>query len=156
MKSVRQLRPRNGMTYCPLRSLKGVDVDRCQGKNPYSLQVLAPAVTHAAHQLQLEALKRLQEAQLTEQMEREKKMAIQAEIQKYERMSAFQRQVERARAHIIDAILTLKCPREGCGAAFLNFSDCFALTCHRCGCGFCGWCLEVAFKLGSECAVASM
>ena len=48
-------------------------------------------------------------------------------------------QVEKARRHIVDRLLTLQCPR--CGAAFLDFTGCFALTCHRCNCGFCGWCL---------------
>jgi hypothetical protein len=48
-------------------------------------------------------------------------------------------QVELARQHIVDELLTLHCPR--CSAAFVDFSGCFALTCHRCSCGFCGWCL---------------
>ena len=49
-------------------------------------------------------------------------------------------QVDHARRHIVDTLLTLKCPQ--CSAAFLDFNGCFALTCHRCKCGFCGWCLQ--------------
>lgn len=51
-------------------------------------------------------------------------------------------QVEQARKHIIDNILTLKCPR--CGQAFVDFNGCMALTCSRggCGCGFCALCLK--------------
>jgi len=45
----------------------------------------------------------------------------------------------RLRNHIVEEILTLKCPR--CYAAFLDFDGCFALTCSNCKCGFCGWCL---------------
>lgn len=45
-----------------------------------------------------------------------------------------------ARRHIVGELLTLKCPR--CSQAFLDFSGCFALTCSKCGCGFCGWCLK--------------
>jgi hypothetical protein len=44
------------------------------------------------------------------------------------------------RRHIADTLLTLACPR--CTAAFVDFAGCFALTCHRCSCGFCGWCLQ--------------
>ena len=44
------------------------------------------------------------------------------------------------RNHIIENILTLKCPR--CRQAIYDFQegDCFAITC-ACNCRFCGWCL---------------
>jgi hypothetical protein len=51
----------------------------------------------------------------------------------------------RHRNHIINNIVTLKCPRRGCGTAWFfpdNFQACFALTCNSCGCGYCGWCLQ--------------
>jgi hypothetical protein len=38
--------------------------------------------------------------------------------------------VELHRRKIIEDILTLKCPRENCRAAFLDFDGCFALTCR--------------------------
>ena len=47
---------------------------------------------------------------------------------------------DQLRNHIVEEILTLKCPR--CSQAFLDFSGCFALTCSACSCGFCGWCLK--------------
>jgi hypothetical protein len=47
---------------------------------------------------------------------------------------------DRIRMHIIDEILTLRCPR--CHQAFLDFDGCFALSCGVCPCHFCGWCLE--------------
>ena len=50
--------------------------------------------------------------------------------------------VQRHRTHIVDNILTLKCPRSGCGMALLDFEGCFAITCGSCGCGFCAWCLK--------------
>lgn len=43
------------------------------------------------------------------------------------------------RNHIIEEILTLKCPR--CAQAFVDFEGCFALSCCKCPCQFCGWCL---------------
>ena len=54
-------------------------------------------------------------------------------------MRAEDLQIEQMRCHIVDRILTLQCPR--CNAAFLDFNGCFALTCHRCRCGFCAYCL---------------
>lgn len=46
------------------------------------------------------------------------------------------------RMHCVDKILTLHCPR--CDQAFVDFVGCFALTCSRCGCSFCAWCLDMA------------
>lgn len=43
------------------------------------------------------------------------------------------------RRHIVENILTLKCPR--CKAAFFDFTDCLALKCATCTCGFCACCM---------------
>jgi hypothetical protein len=48
--------------------------------------------------------------------------------------------ISKHRNHIIENILTLKCP--SCDVAFLDFTGCFALTCNNCDDNFCGWCLE--------------
>ena len=53
-------------------------------------------------------------------------------------MDEQQRRIEAA-CHDINSLLTDVCPR--CQAAFVDFDNCTALTCHRCGCGFCAWCL---------------
>jgi hypothetical protein len=58
--------------------------------------------------------------------------------------------VARARSHIIDSILTLKCPR--CDKAFFAYFDgCFALYCcdaqgNGCRAAFCGYCLKECDK----------
>ena len=44
---------------------------------------------------------------------------------------------------IINEILNLTCP--SCKAVFIDFDDCFALTCSRCSTGFCVWCLKDYF-----------
>lgn len=44
------------------------------------------------------------------------------------------------RNRITDAILTLRCPR--CKQAFIDFENCFAITCSKCKCEFCGYCLQ--------------
>ena len=48
----------------------------------------------------------------------------------------------RARKHIEEEILQMKCPRAGCRRAFFDFEGCFALSCSACPCKFCGWCLQ--------------
>jgi len=46
--------------------------------------------------------------------------------------------VQRHRMHIVSEILTLKCPR--CKTAFQEYDGCPAVTCDKCGCGFCAKC----------------
>ena len=53
---------------------------------------------------------------------------------------ADERDAELLKMHIVEEILTLKCPR--CRVAFIDFDGCFALTCHKCHCGFCAWCFK--------------
>jgi len=43
------------------------------------------------------------------------------------------------RIHILENILNLRCPRATCKKVFADFDGCFAVTCHSCRCGFCGW-----------------
>jgi len=75
--------------------------------------------------------------------------ALEAEREKmlaeFRRIQAIADLDERAgavvRMEVVDEILTLRCPRPNCRAAFVDFDGCFALTCGRCRAGFCGWCL---------------
>jgi Ankyrin repeats (3 copies) len=53
--------------------------------------------------------------------------------------------VGKAKAHVLDSILMLKCPR--CHKAFDAFDGCFAVRCrdtqgNGCGAAFCGYCLK--------------
>jgi hypothetical protein len=62
--------------------------------------------------------------------------------------------VARARSHIIDSILTLRCPK--CSKAFDNFDACFALVCtdtggHGCGTQMCGFCLKDCGRTSLDC-----
>jgi len=71
---------------------------------------------------------------------------IEAERQRLAAMPPADREALRVRTHIVDEILTLKCPR--CGKAFVDFEACFALSCedfagHGCGSEFCGFCLTL-------------
>ncbi len=51
--------------------------------------------------------------------------------------------VERAHTHIVDNILTLRCPNERCGAAIFDFTGCLAIKCNRCKSGVCAKCFEL-------------
>jgi hypothetical protein len=64
---------------------------------------------------------------------------LEAERARISAMTAEELKVDEMRRHVVDRLLTLACPR--CSAAFVDFNGCFAVTCHRCSCGFCGWCL---------------
>ena len=50
--------------------------------------------------------------------------------------------LEKAKDHIFENILTLRCPKEGCGMAFIDFTGCLALTCPRCKSGICAKCFK--------------
>eukprot|EP00811_Abedinium_folium_P012236 NODE_21343_length_758_cov_4.706815.p2 GENE.NODE_21343_length_758_cov_4.706815~~NODE_21343_length_758_cov_4.706815.p2 ORF type:complete len:106 (+),score=23.77 NODE_21343_length_758_cov_4.706815:3-320(+) len=76
-------------------------------------------------------------------MELTMKQQLEAELARLARLREIDeaaRQVERAVAHVIENILTLRCP--SCSQAFVDFNGCFALVCARCGGHFCGWCLK--------------
>jgi hypothetical protein len=77
---------------------------------------------------------------------------LKAEREAIAKMTAEQLQVEQARRHVVEQLLTLKCPH--CRAAFLDFQNCFALTCHRCDCRFCAYCLTSS-GLGAAASAAS-
>jgi hypothetical protein len=52
-------------------------------------------------------------------------------------------EIERAHNHIVDNILTLRCPNERCGAAIFDFTGCLAIKCNRCKSGVCAKCFEL-------------
>eukprot|EP00808_Paulinella_micropora_P031144 g19541.t1 len=91
---------------------------------------------------QIEAVRKVQEQKLSQDLEARYKQQLKEEMERYERLSAEQRQMQQARVYIQEDLLTLKCPRPNCRRAFLDFNGCFALTCGACGCGFCAWCLQ--------------
>jgi hypothetical protein len=49
--------------------------------------------------------------------------------------------VGRVRQHIVENILTLRCPYENCRRAFLDYDGCNALQCSTCSGYFCAYCL---------------
>ena len=117
-------------------------------------QDLASRLPPLLFQKYLEAWVDLTECQLKAQLEEKMKERLEAELEQMRAMDERGRKVSAGRKQIIEEILTLACPR--CKQAFLDFSGCFALECHACACGFCGWCLadcgEDAHDHVSQCA----
>jgi hypothetical protein len=74
----------------------------------------------------------------TEELKMSNKMK--EELERLLKMNAEQREAQLTIKQIVDGILNLNCPR--CGQVFVDFEGCFALTCSRCGCGFCAWCFK--------------
>jgi hypothetical protein len=105
----------------------------------YPDQALAAHVSAPVFGAFLRARDQLREQQLVQEMEVQYEARLTAEREQLARMAADDLQVEHTRRHIVDRLLTLQCPR--CHAAFLDFEGCFALTCHRCRCAFCAYCL---------------
>jgi hypothetical protein len=79
---------------------------------------------------------------LQEQEERCTKMVRELEEQMQKLAVGKDRAVLQARKKIIEDILTLKCPRQDCRQAFVDFDACFALTCAACTSAFCAYCLQ--------------
>ena len=80
---------------------------------------------------------------LTEQKTiEEENQRRQDELQRQQRMSEEERKINDAKNTITEDILTLKCPRSSCKAAFVDFEGCFALSCGSCPCQFCAGCLK--------------
>ena len=108
----------------------------------FSDGTVAGAVAESTFDKYVSARGRLLEQKLAKEMEKDKQSQVHAELQRLRALDEEQRQVEQARLHIQEQILNLACPR--CSAVFVDFDDCFALSCNRClpQCGFCAWCLQ--------------
>lgn len=76
------------------------------------------------------------------------KMKLKAEFQRLQQIQDIdQRQAEIIRLEIVDDILTLRCPKQDCRMAFVDFTGCFALTCSNCRTQFCAWCIDARDSL---------
>jgi serine/threonine protein kinase len=86
-------------------------------------------------QARIDLLMAKTEAALEEQV----RMEVEAELDRLKAMNEVEQGFLKARKHIEEEILQMKCPR--CSKAFYDFDGCFAISCHNCTCNFCGWCL---------------
>lgn len=118
-----------GRVCCPGRPCDSApypDVDLAKG--------LGAAVFRRYTESRLDLLEQRRAAELEGEMQ----ARLGAELRRLQALDEQQRRVRAVRNHVVEEILTLKCPR--CGQAFLDFVGCFALQCSRCPCGFCAWC----------------
>eukprot|EP00961_Rhodomonas_salina_P093268 1255120-Rhodomonas_salina.1 len=130
----------NGDVCCPFRSPA---MGGCESA-PYAAGVIARCAEASVFELLNKKRLDLREVAATSQMQREYDERLRVRMEQFQAQQTLQAKAEEARQHILQDIMTLKCPRQGCGQAFVDFEGCFALRCSRpsCKCGFCAWCLE--------------
>ena len=78
---------------------------------------------------------RMRRSKIEEQLQKQADERVRREVEKALREKSVDDHVK----EIIETVLTLRCPR--CGQAFVDFTNCFALTCSRDHCKFCAYCL---------------
>eukprot|EP00475_Leptophrys_vorax_P032272 TRINITY_DN4964_c0_g1_i5.p1 TRINITY_DN4964_c0_g1~~TRINITY_DN4964_c0_g1_i5.p1 ORF type:complete len:333 (+),score=72.19 TRINITY_DN4964_c0_g1_i5:831-1829(+) len=81
----------------------------------------------------------LQEMKIIQRVNEEAEERLKKELDRLMKMDSLEREAECIKREIVDKIMNLCCPR--CGQVFIDFDGCCALTCSRCSCGFCAWCL---------------
>ena len=121
----------------------GFDGDlRCSGFKPYGCK--------AQPFRQVFVIRTLPESKASEfalSCQRSKERVVLEEYKHAEaerqRREAASSEVERAHTHIVDHILTIRCPNERCGAAIFDFTGCLAIKCNRCKSGVCAKCFEL-------------
>lgn len=101
---------------------------------PFSTFLIIRQLTNEKAQQFFDGFKRSHERVVVEEFKRLELKRMAQESLKSE--------LEKAKDHIFDNILTLRCPKEGCGMAFIDFSGCLALTCPRCKAGICAKCFK--------------
>jgi hypothetical protein len=126
---------REGRVFCPNRQYG------CEETPPFSDAEVARHCSDAVFVSYTNAKKKLVETRLAQEIGAQERARMDAELQRLQKMTEEEREVEKERRHIED-MLNLKCPR--CKMVFVDFTNCAALTCAKagCGCGFCAWCQE--------------
>jgi len=133
----------DGRVPCPEPGCRAADGARTS----YPDALLALRLPGDAFNAYLASRLQLEEARLASEVDGRVRRQVQAELA---RLAEFEddrdgREADALQRHIVDEILTLKCPREGCRQAYDDFEGCAALVCSRCRdppCHFCGWCLH--------------
>jgi hypothetical protein len=131
---LRKLEARNGIVVCAF----------CRPEDAANIGA-GTILQHAGNEgfnAYMNASKKVIETKLSKEIHEEEKKRFATEQERLAKMDEKQRKVHRHCLHVREELLTLKCPRQNCRQAFLDFDGCFALTCDACGCGFCAWCLE--------------
>jgi hypothetical protein len=127
------LAQREGCVFCPMRQYG------CEETPPFTDAEVARHCSEAVFVIYNDAKKKLVEARLATQIGAEERARMDAELERRQKMSDVEREVEKACRHIED-MLYLRCPR--CKTVFVDFTNDASLTCGKaaCGCAFCAWC----------------
>ena len=127
---------RNGHVFCPMNT--GPTPGSCVSE-AWSDRVVAMKVDEDTFEQYQTAKKKLTEAAVAREMEKEKLKAIEVALKKMEELGS---DVFKAQTTIVEDILTMKCPR--CKNAFTDWDGCNALYCTYAGCGcmFCAFCFR--------------
>jgi hypothetical protein len=120
----------NGQLRCPHKESAQKGCEKL-----YSHSLVATSVPSETFIKYMKAQERIIEEKTTAELE----VRMKKEMEELMKMDERKRLVHLGRMYITDEVLNLSCPR--CKAKFLDFNGCFALTCSRCNCGFCAWCL---------------
>jgi hypothetical protein len=134
---------RGGRVFCVMHTVKG-DGARCYQavEHPYEDSTVGKVASPAAFTAYTTCRQQIIEQRLANEAEAELKQRVAAELEVLRLLSEEERAVRQCRLHITENILNLRCPNpNGCNQVFVDFNGCFALTCSKCGCGFCAWCL---------------
>jgi Protein kinase domain len=147
------LRHREGHVYCPSyndeksachgydeskRFFTDIEIARCCQvcSNTYRVDGASAFDAYIKQQI------RLKNAAFAAEVKEDYRVQLREECDRLIKLDKHSHSVHLHRTHIVDNILTLRCPR--CQQAFCDFRGCFALRCciDTCQADFCGWCLE--------------
>ena len=109
------------------------------GAPPFAAADIARHVSVATFEGLSNARAKLTEQRISSTLEKDFEQRLKLKEVEWQKLSESERRRRANRNHVVERILTLSCPR--CGQAFLDFKDCFALTCSRDNAAFCAYCL---------------
>ena len=126
---------REGCVLCPKAPKECVTV-------AYSDFELARHLSDEAFQAYIDSRRELVEQRLAAENDVRMQEAVQRELERLAQLDEDQRRMLIVKSRIVGEVLTMKCPRQDCRQAYIDFNGCAALKCSRCPCNFCGWCLQ--------------
>jgi hypothetical protein len=135
---LRMIKKRDGRLMCALWAPKEPRPPTHCESPPFLDDEVARCASADAFKEYVNCRTKLAEERLAEHMQAEHDERMKAELRRLQQMDERSRKVEAA-VHQLRDVLCDHCPR--CGQVFVDFTGCFALTCGKCSCAFCAWCL---------------
>jgi hypothetical protein len=101
---------------------------------------LARALSEAQFTAYIDKLRAVSENRVLVEQQQRHQADLAAQERRLRGEMARDEEITAHRRHITNNLLCLRCPR--CEQVFVDFVNCFALTCGKCRAGFCAWCLH--------------